>query len=247
MVIPIYDNDPLDRNPYAFVTWTMIAINIVVFLVQLGASEDTELVMLRDYRADPGRGVRQGGARRAACRRSSRPSPTCSCMPAGRTSSATCCSSGCSATISRTRSGRSASSSSTCCAARPAGSRISSRTRIRSRRWSAPPARSSGVVAAYLMLRPVRQDHGAAVRLRAALARLRLGARLLGAGAGLERAQRGGRRYRLVGACRRARGRRRPDAGVPPARRALFECMRPGDAIAAKQALSGVKRRWGSR
>ena len=49
MVIPIYDNDPLDQNPYAFVTWTFIAINIVVFFIQLGASADTELAMVRDY------------------------------------------------------------------------------------------------------------------------------------------------------------------------------------------------------
>ena len=33
---------------------------------------------------------------------------------------------------------------------------------------------------------------------------------------------------------------RRPDV-------TLFECMRPGDAIAAKAALSGANRRWGSR
>jgi membrane associated rhomboid family serine protease len=53
MVIPIYDNDPLDRNPYAFVTWTMIAISIAVFLVQLGASEDTEIALIRDYALIP--------------------------------------------------------------------------------------------------------------------------------------------------------------------------------------------------
>src|SRR6185503_14740337 len=53
MVIPIYDNDPLDRNPYAFVTWTLIALNIVVFLFQLGASDDTTLAMTRDYALIP--------------------------------------------------------------------------------------------------------------------------------------------------------------------------------------------------
>jgi membrane associated rhomboid family serine protease len=53
MVIPIYDNDPLDRNPYAFVTWTLIAINIVVFLIMLGASNDASLVMVRDYAMIP--------------------------------------------------------------------------------------------------------------------------------------------------------------------------------------------------
>ena len=53
MVIPIHDNDPLDRNPYAFVTWTMIAINIVVFVIQLGASDDATLAMIRDYALIP--------------------------------------------------------------------------------------------------------------------------------------------------------------------------------------------------
>jgi hypothetical protein len=33
---------------------------------------------------------------------------------------------------------------------------------------------------------------------------------------------------------------RRPDV-------TLFECIRPGDAIAAKEALSSANRRWGSR
>jgi membrane associated rhomboid family serine protease len=53
MVIPIYDNDPLDRNPYAFVTWTFIAINIVVFLIQLGGSDDTNYAMIRDFALIP--------------------------------------------------------------------------------------------------------------------------------------------------------------------------------------------------
>ena len=53
MVIPIYDNDPLDRNPYAFVTWTFIAINIAVFLVQLGGSDDTTYAIVRDFALIP--------------------------------------------------------------------------------------------------------------------------------------------------------------------------------------------------
>src|ERR1044072_8500164 len=53
MVIPIYDNDPLDRNPYAFVTWTLIAINIVVFFITIGLSEDDMLVLVRDYAVIP--------------------------------------------------------------------------------------------------------------------------------------------------------------------------------------------------
>ncbi len=53
MVIPIYDNDPLDRNPYAFVTWTLIAINIVIFFVTISVSEDELLVLVRDYAVIP--------------------------------------------------------------------------------------------------------------------------------------------------------------------------------------------------
>ena len=53
MVIPIYDNDPLDRNPWAVVTWTLIVINIVMFLVQLGASEETNIILVRDYALIP--------------------------------------------------------------------------------------------------------------------------------------------------------------------------------------------------
>ncbi len=53
MVIPIYDNDPLDRNPYAFVTWALIALNIAMFLVMLGASEETGIILVRDYAMIP--------------------------------------------------------------------------------------------------------------------------------------------------------------------------------------------------
>ena len=53
MVIPIYDNDPLDRNPYAVVTWSLIAINFLVFFVQLGGSDDTNLAIIRDFALIP--------------------------------------------------------------------------------------------------------------------------------------------------------------------------------------------------
>lgn len=53
MVIPIYDNDPLDRNPWAVVTWTLIAINVVIFFVTISASEENLLVLVRDYAVIP--------------------------------------------------------------------------------------------------------------------------------------------------------------------------------------------------
>jgi membrane associated rhomboid family serine protease len=53
MVIPIYDNDPLDQNPWAVVTWSLIAFNIIAFVIELNASEAAELAMIRDYAVIP--------------------------------------------------------------------------------------------------------------------------------------------------------------------------------------------------
>jgi membrane associated rhomboid family serine protease len=53
MVLPLYDTDPLDENPYAFVTWTLIVINVLVFVFELTASETTELAMIRDFAVIP--------------------------------------------------------------------------------------------------------------------------------------------------------------------------------------------------
>src|SRR3954468_17077882 len=53
MVIPIYDNDPLEKSHRAYVNWSLIVINIAVFLVQINASEDTALALARDYALIP--------------------------------------------------------------------------------------------------------------------------------------------------------------------------------------------------
>jgi membrane associated rhomboid family serine protease len=53
MVIPIYDNDPLEQSHRAYVNWTLIIINIAVFLVQINASDDTSLAMTRDLALIP--------------------------------------------------------------------------------------------------------------------------------------------------------------------------------------------------
>ena len=208
MVIPIYDNDPLDRNPYAFVTWTLIAINIVVFLIQLGASEDTEIVMLRDFALIPAAviGKMELGGKLP---------PIVSAFTymflhggwshiIGNMLFLWVLGDNIEDAFGSVRffffymlcgaAGGIAHLVSLPGLGRAAGRRVR-RGRGRGRRL--PDAAA------------LRQDHGAAVRLRTVRARVRLGARLLGADAGLERAQRGGRRYRLVGACRRPRGRRR--------------------------------------
>src|SRR3954449_3780223 len=53
MVLPLYDTDPLDQNPWAVVTWSLIVTNILVFVIQINASEDTALAMARDYALIP--------------------------------------------------------------------------------------------------------------------------------------------------------------------------------------------------
>ena len=53
MVIPLHDTDPLDKNPWAVVTWSLIVINVVVFFIELNVSESTDLKILRDYALIP--------------------------------------------------------------------------------------------------------------------------------------------------------------------------------------------------
>ena len=53
MVIPIYDNDPLEQSHRAYVNWALIIINVAVFLVQINASDDTSLAMTRDLALIP--------------------------------------------------------------------------------------------------------------------------------------------------------------------------------------------------
>jgi len=53
MVIPIYDNDPLEQSHRAYVNWTLIIINVAVFLTQINASDDTSLAMTRDLALIP--------------------------------------------------------------------------------------------------------------------------------------------------------------------------------------------------
>ena len=53
MVIPIYDNDPLEQSHRAYVNWALLITNIAVFLVQINASDDTSLAMTRDLALIP--------------------------------------------------------------------------------------------------------------------------------------------------------------------------------------------------
>lgn len=53
MVIPIYDNDPLDKGKYAYVNWALIAINILVYIVQDSASDATSTKLLLNFALFP--------------------------------------------------------------------------------------------------------------------------------------------------------------------------------------------------
>ena len=69
VVIPIYDNDPLEKSHRAYVTWSLIAINIAIFVVP-GRDQrqglDADPAQLR---AVSGRGDRRGGDAEASVRR----------------------------------------------------------------------------------------------------------------------------------------------------------------------------------
>ncbi len=53
MVIPIYDNDPLEKNHRAYVTFVLIALNIAIYAVQAGASDTTETAILLNFALFP--------------------------------------------------------------------------------------------------------------------------------------------------------------------------------------------------
>ncbi len=49
MVIPIYDNDPLEKSHRAYVTFTLIALNIAIFIFQDSASDKTSTLLLVNF------------------------------------------------------------------------------------------------------------------------------------------------------------------------------------------------------
>lgn len=53
MVIPIYDSDPLEESHRAYVNWTLIAINLAVFLVQSAAADHTSAMILANFALFP--------------------------------------------------------------------------------------------------------------------------------------------------------------------------------------------------
>jgi membrane associated rhomboid family serine protease len=53
MVIPIYDNDPLEKSHRAYVTWALIAINIAIFVFQASATDKVSTEILVNFALFP--------------------------------------------------------------------------------------------------------------------------------------------------------------------------------------------------
>jgi membrane associated rhomboid family serine protease len=53
VVIPIYDNDPLEKSHRAYVTFALIAINLAIFVFQDAASDKVSTEILRNFALFP--------------------------------------------------------------------------------------------------------------------------------------------------------------------------------------------------
>jgi membrane associated rhomboid family serine protease len=53
VVIPIYDNDPLEKSHRAYVTFALIALNVAIFLVQDSATDKTSTQILLNFALFP--------------------------------------------------------------------------------------------------------------------------------------------------------------------------------------------------
>jgi membrane associated rhomboid family serine protease len=53
VVIPIYDNDPLEKSHRAYVTFALIALNIAIYMVQESASDKASTLILVNFALFP--------------------------------------------------------------------------------------------------------------------------------------------------------------------------------------------------
>jgi membrane associated rhomboid family serine protease len=53
MVIPLYDNDPLEKSRRAYVNWALIAACTAIYLAQEGGSDNTQTIIIRDFALYP--------------------------------------------------------------------------------------------------------------------------------------------------------------------------------------------------
>ena len=53
MVFPLYDDNPFRRARVPYVTWGLILLNVVIFLFEVGATEDANKALLASFGATP--------------------------------------------------------------------------------------------------------------------------------------------------------------------------------------------------
>jgi len=53
MVIPVYDNDPLEKSRRAYVNWALIALNIAIFVIQDSATDKVSTQILVNFALFP--------------------------------------------------------------------------------------------------------------------------------------------------------------------------------------------------
>ena len=53
MVFPLYDDNPFKRARVPYVTWGLIVLNVGIFLLEIGATDDTVKALLASFAATP--------------------------------------------------------------------------------------------------------------------------------------------------------------------------------------------------
>jgi membrane associated rhomboid family serine protease len=53
MVIPLFDNDPLEKSRRAYVNWALIAACTAVFLLQQGGTDNADTIIIRNFALFP--------------------------------------------------------------------------------------------------------------------------------------------------------------------------------------------------
>ena len=87
MVMPLYDDNPFRLPHRPIVTWSLIGVNFLVFLAEIGGSNNSG-EMVCHFGLTPG-ALFGDGASLERSRRASPSSVICSCIPTWCTSSAT--------------------------------------------------------------------------------------------------------------------------------------------------------------
>jgi membrane associated rhomboid family serine protease len=53
MVFPLYDDNPFRRAKVPYVTWSLIVLNVIIFLIEIGSSDASTQALLASFAATP--------------------------------------------------------------------------------------------------------------------------------------------------------------------------------------------------